>query len=1029
MLLSRLAKLTRVVEAGLLSSMRCSRAVIAFMCASQMGQTKERIQGALEALASELDGELHVDLAVRKLYSTDASVYQELPLAVAIPRSEADVQKLVLLAREHGTNLIPRTAGTSLSGQVVGNGIVVDVSRHFTRILEINDSECWVRVQPGVIRNELNRELAKHGLLFGPETSTQNRAMIGGMVGNNSCGSNSIVYGSTRDHTLELRGFLSDGTEAHFGELSDEQFAEKCNGESFEAEIYRKTRDLLGDPDVRAEITREFPKPEIPRRNTGYAVDLLMDASPLTPDGQSCDQRFNFCKLLAGSEGTLFFTTEIKLQCSPLPPPVSGVFCPHFASVDEALRATLIAVQHQPYACELIDDYVLDAARRNIEQRANLTFVNGEPTAILIIALHADSQEALQSVAAEMESEMRSASLGYDFPLLVGDEERMAWDLRKAGLGVLSTIPGDEKPLSVIEDTAVAVADLPDYIREFDHRLKRDYGKECVHYAHAGTGEIHLRPILNLKTAEGNQQFRSIASDIADLVKEYRGSLSGEHGDGRLRGEFLQRMIGEKNYEVIRQIKSIWDPENVFNPNKIVDTPPMNTGLRFQPGTDTPLYDTVFDFSETQGVLRATEMCGGSGDCRKTQITGGTMCPSYMATREEKDTTRARANILRHALSNPVDTMQPFDNEEVREVMDLCLSCKGCKRECPSNVDVAKLKAEFLQGYYDAHGVPRRARLIAGFARSMDLASRVPWLYNWLIDREPFATMLKRFAGFATERSLPRLHSTTLRRWFGSHQPHANSGTRGKVLLFCDEFTNFNDTPTGIAAVELLERLGYAVEIPKHVESGRAALSKGLLREARTYAEENVRQLCDVVSAETPLLGIEPSAILGFRDEYLTLVRSSLREAALQLSNDCLMIDEFLAAEMAAGKIDSSAFTDEAKEVRLHGHCHQKALSRLKPTVDILGLPQNYTVKPVIDGEGFYKTGCCGMAGSFGYEEEHFQLSKQIGELLLMPAVRGLDDSVIVAAPGTSCRHQISDFAGRAARHPVEILREALVVE
>lgn len=980
----------------------------------------------LKQLEKEFDGELRIDSVSRKLYSTDASVYQEMPQAVAIPRSEADIQKLIRLARKCGTSLIPRTAGTSLSGQVVGKGIVVDVSRYFTRILEINAQEGWVRVQPGVIRNELNRELAKHGMLFGPETSTQNRAMVGGMVGNNSCGSNSVVYGSTRDHTLEIRGFLSDGTEAIFRDLSAAEFEAKCDAnDSLESHIYRATKELLSDPAVRSEITREFPKPEIPRRNTGYAVDLLMDADVLAPADEPSEKPFNFCKLLAGSEGTLFFTTELKLRCVPLPPPFSGVLCPHFKSVDDALRATLIAVKHHPYACELIDDYVLDGAARNIEQRANMTFVDGRPAAILIISLHADSEHEVSAAAERLESDLRAASLGYHFPLLLGVEEQKAWDLRKAGLGILNTVPGDAKPHAVIEDTAVTVEDLPAYIREFNHRLKRDYGKECVHYAHAGSGEIHLRPILDLKTKEGNQQFRDIAADIADLVKEFRGSLSGEHGDGRLRGEFLRRMIGEKNYQVIRQIKQIWDPNNVFNPNKIVDTPPMNTSLRYEPGQVTPQYETVFDFSETQGVVRAAEMCSGSGDCRKTEITGGTMCPSYMATRDEKDTTRARANMLRHMLTSPVDQTRPFDSEEVKEVMDLCLSCKGCKRECPSNVDISKLKAEFLQGYYDVHGVPRRAKLIAGFAQTAQLASRVPWLYNFLVSTEPFSSIIKRSSGFAIERSLPRLYGTTLRRWFDRHAPHVNAGRNGRVFLFCDEFTNFNDTPIGIAAVELLERLGYAVEIPQHGESGRAALSKGLLRRARGLAEQNVRQLKDVVTADVPLLGIEPSAILGFRDEYPALVSPVLRDAARQLAEHCLLIDEFLAKEMHAGKIQSESFTDASKEVRLHGHCHQKALSRLKPTVDILGLPANYTVKPMIDGEGFYKTGCCGMAGSFGYEAEHYDLSKQIGELLLLPAVRQLDHDILIAAPGTSCRHQIHDLANRRALHPVEILRAA----
>ena len=980
----------------------------------------------LQSLQDEFDGELRWDAVARKIYSTDASVYQQLPLAVAIPQTEADIRRLILFAQKHNTSLIPRTAGTSLSGQVVGGGIVVDVSRHFTRILEINAEERWVRVQPGVIRNELNLALAAHGLLFGPETSTQNRAMIGGMVGNNSCGSNSVVYGSTRDHVLELRGFLSDGSEVTFHDLSAEQFAKKCvdANDSLEGQIYRETRKLLTDAEVRQEITREFPKPEIPRRNTGYAVDLLMDAAPFSPEAS--DKLFNFCKLLAGSEGTLFFTTEIKLRCIVLPPPCSGVQCAHFESVDEALRATLIAVEHQPFACELIDDFILEGASRNIEQRENMSFVNGTPKAILATALRADSEVGLRKAAEALETDLRAASLGYDFPLLVGKEEEKVWDLRKAGLGILNTMPGDEKPHAVIEDTAVAVADLPAYIREFNQKLKDDYGLECVHYAHAGSGEIHLRPILNLKTEQGNALFRQVASDVADIVKKYGGSLSGEHGDGRLRGEFLRNMIGEKNYELLARIKQVWDPNNVFNPNKIIDAPPMNTGLRFEPGQATPEFDTVFDFSESQGVLRATEMCSGSGDCRKTHLTGGTMCPSYMATRNEQDTTRARANILRHILTNSPDPNRPFNSEEAREVLDLCLSCKGCKRECPSNVDVAKLKAEFLQGYYDANGVPRRARLIAGFARTNAVASRIPWLYNFAIGFPPLAALIKHFAGFAPERSLPKLHRTTLRKWMKRRQPDAAAGRQGNVFLFCDEFTNYNDTPAGIAAVELLERLGYAVDVPEHTESGRAAMSKGLLRRARDIAEKNVRMLRGRVTERTPLIGIEPSAILSFRDEYPALVRSSLKQDAEELGKHCLLIDEFLATEAGAGRVSSSQFTSDSKEIRLHGHCHQKAIASLAPTIEILSLPENYEVKPVTDDGGFNKTGCCGMAGSFGYEREHYQLSKQIAELVLLPAVRQMPSDVLLAAPGTSCRHQIADLANRQALHPAEILHAAL---
>ena len=540
----------------------------------------------------------------------------------------------------------------------------------------------------------------------------------------------------------------------------------------------------------------------------------------------------------------------------------------------------------------------------------------------------------------------------------------------------------------------------------------------CVHYAHAGSGEIHLRPILNLKTESGHRDFRRVAQRIADLVKQYRGSLSGEHGDGRLRGEFLRQMVGDRNFQLMRDIKTIWDPDGVFNPEKIIDTPAMNTSLRYQPGQETRELKTVFDFGHEQGLQRAAELCNGTGDCRKLATTGGTMCPSYMATRNERDSTRARANLLRQVLTDPENPDTPLANDELKQVMDLCLSCKGCKRECPSNVDVGKMKAEFLQAYQDVHGVPARSKRIAHFASQMKLASRVPWLYNWLVSSPLTAGLLKRALGFATERSLPRLNRQTLRAWFKTHDPHPNAGVQGEVALFCDEFTDYHDTPIGIEAVELIERLGFGVILPEHVESGRAAMSKGLLRDARTLAETNVELLAQLVGDDVPLIGIEPSAILSFRDEYPALVRPDLRDQSRQLAQHVLMFDEWIARLIEQGRVDASSFEAANRIVRLHGHCHQKALASLKPTVQMLQLPAGHRVRLI-------PSGCCGMAGSFGYETEHYELSMQIGELVLFPTVREEPESSLIAAPGTSCRHQIADGTGREALHPIQILRRS----
>ena len=972
----------------------------------------------LPQLASRLTGELHFDATMRTLYATDASEYQELPVAVALPKSEADLRELVTYAAAHKLGLIPRTAGTSLAGQVVGSGLVVDVGRHLNRIISIDAARRRVRVQPGVVRNELNLALKPHGLFYTPETSTANRAMIGGMVGNNSCGANSIVYGTAREHLVSVRGFLSDGSEATFGPLTPAEFAAKCAGpDTLETKIYRTIRDLLGDAKNRQLIRDHYPKPTVTRRNTGYALDRLMECSVFDP---ASPKPFNLCQLLAGSEGTLFLGVEFELNVEPLPPP-GALMCAHFATIQDSLHATLIAMRHRPFGCELIDRHILECTKANLEHAKNRFFVVGDPGAVLVVEIRLEKREAIEAVMKTIEQEMRAAGLGYAYPVLWGDDANKVWELRKAGQGLMMNIPGDAKPREVVEDTAVAVEDLPAYIAEFAGLMKDKYGIGSVYYAHAGAGELHTRPLFDLKTKEGMKFFRGIATDVAALVKKYRGSLSGEHGDGRLRGEFIPFMVGPECYAMMRRVKDTFDPHGLFNPGKVIDTPPMDTSLRHGPDHPTPDYPTIFNFSATQGVLRAAEKCNGVGECRKTHLMGGTMCPSYMATRNEKDTTRARANMLRNVLTDAREGMNAWDSKQVKEVMDLCLSCKGCKSECPSNVDVARLKAEWQQHYYDANGVPLRSRLVAGFTRSMRLASLFPALYNWAVTAPDVSRYIKRFAGFSVKRSLPTIHGTTLAKW---HAKHANPASldypNGKVYLFCDEFTNYNDTPVGIKAVQLLNRLGYRVEIPVHVESGRAHFSKGLIRQARQFAIWNVEFLKDIVTAQTPLIGIEPSGILSFRDEYLDLMPDRFVDAARALARNALLIDEFIAREIDAGRIRREAFKAGNRAIKLHGHCHQKALSSLTPTVKMLELPAGHKVTVI-------PSGCCGMAGSFGYEEEHFAISQQIGELVLFPAVRSAPEDTLVAAPGTSCRHQIKDGTGRTALHPIEILHAALL--
>jgi FAD/FMN-containing dehydrogenase/Fe-S oxidoreductase len=974
-----------------------------------------QIKSKLEELGRKLDGDLYTSDEYRLLYAVDASAYREVPDAVARPRNPSDIRKLVVFALEHNIPLIPRAAGTSLARQVVGSGIVVDISRYMTGILELNTEEKWVRVEPGVILDELNKYLEEFGLFFGPETSTSNRCMIGGMVGNNACGAHSVIYGSTRDHLISVKTVLSDGSEAEFGPLNGiHELEMKSRGNSLEAAIYRQARKILSDPANQEEIRKEYPDRSIKRRNTGYAIDLLLETEPFS----GSNKPFNLSTLIAGSEGTLAFLTEIKLNLVPLPPRNKALICAHFKTLEEALQGNLIALKHKPGAVELMDDRILELTKDNLEQRKNRFFIKGDPGAILIIEIARDTVEEIDAVTEKLETAFVKNGLGYHYPVIKGNDISKVWTLRKSGLGVLSNMPGDAKPVSVIEDTAVNPTKLPGYIADFKKILEK-LSLECVYHAHIATGELHLRPILNLKDPKDVELFRTVAREIAHLVKKYNGSLSGEHGDGRLRGEFIPLMVGEKNYSLLKEIKKTWDPANIYNPGKIVDTPPMNSSLRYEPGRKVKRIDTYFDFSGEMGILRAAERCNGSGDCRKTELSGGTMCPSYMATRDENTTTRARANILREILTNSTKP-NPFDHKEIYEVMDLCLSCKGCKSECPSNVDIAKYKAEFLQHYYNENGIPLRTRAIAYITMLNRLGSVAPGIYNFLTGNKITSGIFKNTLGFASKRSIPKLSSLPFTKWINKNGKQGSSNDKTRtVYLFPDEFTEYNDTDIGIKAYHLLVKLGYKVIIPSVKESGRTFLSKGMLKKAKVIATENVKRLKDIIGPETPLIGIEPSAILSFRDEYPELVDEGMKADAIELGRSCFMIDEFLAGEMKEGKISRDKFTSSPLKIRLHGHCHQKALASTAPTTEMLSFPANYAVEEI-------PSGCCGMAGSFGYEKEHYEVSMKVGELVLFPEVRKTPGEVVIAAPGTSCRHQISDGTGRRSYHPVEILHDAL---
>lgn len=862
-------------------------------------------------LKNKISGDFYCDHKSLTEYSTDASVYKEKPLAVVRPKNISDIKECILFARENKLSVIPRGAGTSLAGQVVGGGIVVDISKHWTKILEVNKEQKWVRVQPGVVLDELNKYLENYGLFFGPETSTSNRCNIAGMVGNNSCGSHSILYGSTRDHMISLQTILSDGSEVEFKKLTTEEYEKKILQEDLEGEIYRNINGILSDPENQKEIRKEFPDASIKRRNTGYAIDLLLETQLFSSGGE----QFNFCKLLAGSEGTLAFTTEIKLNLVDIPPKEKAVVCVHCNTLEEAFEANLVGLNHKPGAIELIDKYILDCTKGNIGQSKNRFFIEGDPAAILVVEFARESKEEIDKITSELIEELQSKNMGYHYPVLYGQDINKVWALRKAGLGLLSNVPGDAKPVAVIEDTAVNPQLLPKYMSDFKQILDK-YKKECVYYAHIATGELHLRPVLNLKDPADVQLFHDIAEDIARLVKKYRGSLSGEHGDGRLRGEFIPFMLGEKNYNLLKKIKRAWDPLNIFNPRKIVDTPRMNESLRYKPGQETKQLDTIFDFSNTLGYLRAVEQCNGSADCRKSSLIGGTMCPSYMATKDENTTTRARANILREFITNS-NKENPFDHKEIYDVLDLCLSCKGCKSECPSNVDMAKLKAEFLQHYYDSNGIPLRAKIIANITFLNRLGSLLPWIYNLFLKTKIFANLFKNIFDIAKERSLPLLYKTTLKSWFKKSMIPMNNPNGKKLYLFIDEFTNYNDVEVGIKSVELLNRLGYNVNFVEHPESGRTFISKGMVRNAKELAVKNVVMFKDFINNEVPLIGIEPSAILSFRDEYPDLVGNELKNDALKLADNCLIIDEFISREIEAGNITREMFSDKKSKNKI----------------------------------------------------------------------------------------------------------------
>ncbi len=935
--------------------------------------------------------EILTDTLHRIAYATDASAYREMPLGVAYPKTGTDIIELIHEARHRHTYLIPRAGGTSIAGQVVGNGIVVDISRHFNHILKFNKQERWVWVEPGVVRDELNLFLRPYGLFFSPETSTSNRCCIGGMVGNNSCGTHSLVYGSTRHHLLEVRGLLSDGTP--FSSASHD-------GSPLLGNIYTQLEGWAKDPAIRQLIFENFPDPTLRRRSCGYAIDEAIE-NP---------QQIDLTKVICGSEGTLCFITAVKVSLDPLPPKEQMVLCAHCPSLPKSYLANLVALRHHPVAVELMDGKILELCRNNHTQDRNRFFIQGEPAALIIAEFNGPDMD---SVADALEKELLQQGLAYHCSRVYGGDISRVWALRKAGLGVLTGVKGDRKPIGVIEDTAVAPERLPAYLEDFQKMMDR-MGMSCVYYGHISTGELHLRPILNIKEKTDRERFHQVALESARIVKKHHGSLSGEHGDGRLRGEFIPLMYGNEVYQLMRQLKQCWDPDGVFNMNKIVDAPPMDQSLRYD-------VDQQYLCNDND-LMCLIEQCNGAGDCRKSNVIGGTMCPAFKVSHDELMTTRARANVLREVLTRGTGS-DKADTEALKQMLYSCLACKGCKGECPSNVDMTHIRAQVLQRLYDQHGTPFRSWMVARMAAIERFGHFVRPLYNLFATWQPSATLIKKIVSFAPERSIPNLSKRTMRQQILAAKLKPQH-KKGRVYLFADEFTNLQEAELGLTFAQLLTNLGYEVVVPKTAESGRAAISKGCLHLAAQYATQNVRQLSPLVTEETPLVGIEPSCILSFRDEYPDLVPSHMRSQAESLGRNCLLYDEFIMREVARENITPDQFRSDPVEIWLHGHCHQKALVGIEKTAAMLRLLRGCTLHVI-------PSSCCGMAGSFGYEKEHYRTSLAIGEMVLFPAVRKAmqqsDPSptatpTLVAAPGTSCRQQILDGTGIHAVHPIEIL-------
>jgi FAD/FMN-containing dehydrogenase/Fe-S oxidoreductase len=953
-------------------------------------------------LRKHIAGEVRADATSRRLYSTDASIYQIEPLCVVIPRTVADLVATVKIAGEMHISITARGGGTSLSGQSIGPGVVVDCSKYLNKILDIDPAARMVRVQPGVVLDQLNRALLPDNLLFGPEVSTASRANLGGMIGNNSAGSRSIVYGKTADHVRRLDVILADGSQTSFSSVSRSEWLRRAAQPTLEGRIYQAvSRTVTEQAD---EIGKRFP--QIPRRVSGYNLDTL--SRGFTAEGG--DPALRMTDLLVGSEGTLAIVTEAELGLLPRPRQ-RGLLLAHFDSLASAMDCVAACLEYAPSAIELLDRMLLDLARENLSLRDTMAAVVGRPAALFMIEFIGD--DAVEIVD-RIERLRRRLAPQPGITALVAALDPVLrdplWNLRSAAMPLLYGVPGDQKPVTFVEDVAVSPALLPEFVQRFQQILAH-HGTSGAFYGHASVGCLHIRPLLNLKDEADVRRMRRITKDVTDLALEFGGALSGEHGDGLARSEWNCKMYGPVVYEAFRSVKAAFDPENVLNPGKVVDAQAMTENLRY--GTDyVPREPAVlFEYPKQQGFVRAVEACNGSGVCRRRA--GGTMCPSFRATLDERDSTRGRANALRLALS----TDHPFegvDSQWAMDVLDLCLMCKACKSECPANVDMAKLKADVTYLHYKNRRRPLAHYLMSNVHRLNSLGAPMAPFINWLQEASPFRWFMHSVAGIDSRRSLPKLHTNHLRRWFARHRPAANAGRHGKVLLLDDCFSTYNDPHIGQAAVRVLESAGYEVQLAGLRCCGRPLISKGFLRTARELMQAQAPRLARRLADGVPLLGLEPSCVSALSDDWPELLPTT---DSKRIAGAAQLADQWLAERAKCGQLDLQ-LKPRAETCVIHGHCHQKALVGTSGTAALLGLIPGLRVS-VLD------TGCCGMAGSFGFEKEHFDLSTAIANLSLLPALSAAPDALVVA-PGTSCRHQIADLAKRQARHPLEVICDQL---